>query len=459
MRRPWSTSSAVSSSFRPCLAATRLASQRARGLVPAGTARGLCAVLQHRPRLLHPPQQLQPGPGAGAGRSLAAGATPRSLHCRTELGAGEPALRHGVPSDGVRPLAAGRPCRAAGFAGTDRRRAGRSRLGAAGTDRLDRGRTGCCSATPPRRPRRPLLRQRQIQRPQRRHPKAEADAKAGEAQAKVGANANLPVAKTAVADMPTLAKPTTAKAAAPGPKLATAPHTPAATAARLALRHDATPRRRPRSPSPPLVPRTGAAPPVLKDDTRLRPSAAPADRPQAKAPAATDTKTPSAPNAVAAGAPSPTRRPSPPSRPRLRRRPAPPQARPEPAKPASPEGRRPAGTATGQAGAGEARRSAEGRGTATGSASAAATPPSGRNPHAAAGRQQGTGQGRGRDAARRAGSRLLLRRPCSRRSRPSRSSRRWPCRSRLPPPAPVVQPGGEAAADDKDDEPKKDDKK
>ncbi|MDI1286891.1 MAG: hypothetical protein PSV46_21080 [Reyranella sp.] len=131
------------------------------------------------------------------------------------------------------------------------------------------------------------------------NPKAEADAKArAEAQAKVGANANLPVAKTAIADMPTLAKPTTQKPAAPGPKLATAPNTPAATT-------NATGSTPVKKTAPPLVPRTGAAPPALKDDKA--PAAPAPGTPQAKAPTATDTKAPSLPNAVtpAPAAPAP----------------------------------------------------------------------------------------------------------------------------------------------------------
>src|SRR5439155_10023442 len=81
-------------------------------------------------------------------------------------------------------------------------------------------------------------------------PKAEADAKAkAEAQMKVG---NVPVAKTAVADMPTLAKPAAAATpAAPGPKVATVqPQAPTDDKTKQAV--------------PALVPRQGVAPPELK---------------------------------------------------------------------------------------------------------------------------------------------------------------------------------------------------
>lgn len=161
--------------------------------------------------------------------------------------------------------------------------------------------------------------------------KAEADAKAkAEAQAKVGANANLPVAKTAVADMPTLAKPTTtAKPAAPGPKLATAPATPAATTSTTG---NATATPQAKVTAPPLVPRSGAAPPVLKDDKA--PAAPPAAAPQAKAPAATDTKTPSAPNATTPAPAKPDTTAKPVEPPKAATPATPPQAKPDPAKPA-----------------------------------------------------------------------------------------------------------------------------
>jgi len=160
-------------------------------------------------------------------------------------------------------------------------------------------------------------------------PKAQADAKAkAEAQAKVGANANLPVAKTAVADMPTLAKPTTtAKPAAPGPKLATAPNTPVATT-------NATGTTQGKVTAPPLVPRTGAAPPVLKDDGKAAPATPAPTTPQAKAPAANDNKTPSAPTAT----PGPQATPAEPAKPATP--PAAPGQRATPAelaKPATPQ--------------------------------------------------------------------------------------------------------------------------
>lgn len=170
--------------------------------------------------------------------------------------------------------------------------------------------------------------------PKAADPKAEADAKAkAEAQAKVGANANLPVAKTAVADMPTLAKPaTTPKPAAPGPKLATAPNTPAAPAPAGAT-INATGNTTVKTTAPPLVPRTGAAPPALKDDKA--PAAPAPGTPQAKAPTATDTKTPSAPNAVAP-APTAPAKPAEPAKSATPATPAQPQIKPaEPAKPAT----------------------------------------------------------------------------------------------------------------------------
>ncbi len=161
------------------------------------------------------------------------------------------------------------------------------------------------------------------------------------------------VAKTAVADMPTLAKPaTTAKPAAPGPKLATAPNTPAATTgttgtatttttgtATGTATGNATATPQAKVTAPPLVPRTGAAPPVLKDDKA--PAAPPAAAPQAKAPAATDTKTPSAPAAVppAPAKPDTTAKPVEPPKveqPKAATPAAPPQAKPEPAKPVDP---------------------------------------------------------------------------------------------------------------------------
>ncbi|MPZ32559.1 MAG: hypothetical protein GEV13_16435 [Rhodospirillales bacterium] len=81
-------------------------------------------------------------------------------------------------------------------------------------------------------------------------PKAEADVKAkADAELKT---ANVPVAKTPIADMPTLAKPiATEKPAAPGPKVATTqPRTATDDKSRQA--------------APALAPRQGAAPPELK---------------------------------------------------------------------------------------------------------------------------------------------------------------------------------------------------
>jgi hypothetical protein len=159
-------------------------------------------------------------------------------------------------------------------------------------------------------------------------PKAEADAKAkAEAQAKAGAS--LPVAKTAVADMPTLAKPTTAKPTAPGPKLATAPNAPAAT---INATGSATGTTQGKITAPPLVPRTGAAPPVLKDDGKAPAQPAPVTH-EAKTPAINDNMAPSAP-AQAPGQRAtpaePAKPATPPTAPGQRATPA------EPAKPAEP---------------------------------------------------------------------------------------------------------------------------
>jgi hypothetical protein len=160
-------------------------------------------------------------------------------------------------------------------------------------------------------------------------PKAKADA-----QAKIGANANLPVAKTAVADMPTLAKPTaTTKPTAPGPKLATAPNTPAAT---INATGSATGSTQGKVTAPPLMPRTGAAPPVLKDDNKAPAKPAPAT-PEAKAPAANDNKTPSAPVAT----PAQRATPAEPAKPEAPKAAAPPQTQPAPAAPRPTEIRTP----------------------------------------------------------------------------------------------------------------------
>ena len=112
-------------------------------------------------------------------------------------------------------------------------------------------------------------------------------------KAATDAKASLPVARTAVADMPTLARPaTTTKLAAPGPKLATAPSTPAPT---TNTQGEAV--------APPLVPRIGVAPPILKDDSKVRGLPGPG-HPEARAPAAIDTRVPTAPDATA---PTPAR--------------------------------------------------------------------------------------------------------------------------------------------------------
>jgi hypothetical protein len=132
--------------------------------------------------------------------------------------------------------------------------------------------------------------------PKSSDPKAQADAKAradAQAQAKAGANANAPTAKTAVGDMPTLGRPTaTDKPTAPGPKIASAPNAPAGTTAPSAI-----PNNQSRPATPALVPRTGAAPPQLKDDKATTVPVAPAKpaQPEAKAPAVNST----APNAAA----------------------------------------------------------------------------------------------------------------------------------------------------------------
>ena len=133
-------------------------------------------------------------------------------------------------------------------------------------------------------------------------PKAEADAKA-KAEAEVKA-ANLPVAKTAVAGMATLAKPAaTATPAAPGPKVATVqPQAPTADKSRQAV--------------PALAPRQGAAPPELKGTTTAVP-AQPAQRQASPQPQAAPSAAPQVAPRPAAPAPAPQQ-----------------QAKPEAAKPA-----------------------------------------------------------------------------------------------------------------------------
>ena len=93
MRRRWSPSSAASSSASTLGAAE----QRAGRLVPAGTARGLCAVLHDQSRLLSAASTARRSiQEQVARRSLAARAAPRAAVAEpAELGADEPALRHG----------------------------------------------------------------------------------------------------------------------------------------------------------------------------------------------------------------------------------------------------------------------------------------------------------------------------------------------------------------------------
>jgi hypothetical protein len=99
--------------------------------------------------------------------------------------------------------------------------------------------------------------------------KALPDAKAkADADARARGQANVPIAKTAVTDMPTLGRPAAIQApAAPGPKIATAPNAPPAGASTIPGRPAA----------PLLVPRTGAATPQLPAPAQPRsPIAAPA---------------------------------------------------------------------------------------------------------------------------------------------------------------------------------------
>jgi hypothetical protein len=117
------------------------------------------------------------------------------------------------------------------------------------------------------------------------NPKPDADAKAA-AQARADAHPSLPAAKTPVAAMPTLDKgPVSDKPAAPGPKITAV--TPASTA---------TPGAQP--PLPALAPRTGAAPPVLKDEKAPAAPAKPA-QPEANAP----TPSPAMPHGAAPSKP------------------------------------------------------------------------------------------------------------------------------------------------------------
>ncbi len=143
-------------------------------------------------------------------------------------------------------------------------------------------------------------------------PKVQADAKANaEAELKT---ANVPVAKTAFADMPTLAKPTaTERPAAPGPKVAPA-------------RPEASTDERIRQVAPTLAPRQGAAPPVLKGAVTPIPAqpneAGGPSRQQQAAPQPQAAQPPVAPAAKPA---SPARQQATPEPPAL---PAPAQAKP-----------------------------------------------------------------------------------------------------------------------------------
>jgi hypothetical protein len=121
---------------------------------------------------------------------------------------------------------------------------------------------------------------------------------------------NIPTARTAVADMPTFARPTALQApAAPGPKFAnTRPTAPATDPSKQAV--------------PALAPRQGAAPPELKG--AVTPAPSPAASPPAR-PGEPPKQQQAVPQPPAAPAAQPNRPPPP----------APnPQARPEPPKPA-----------------------------------------------------------------------------------------------------------------------------
>lgn len=157
------------------------------------------------------------------------------------------------------------------------------------------------------------------------------DAKApAEARAKT---ADVPVAKTAVADMPTLARPTAAdqqkKAAAPGPKIAS---TDAKAGVDAKARTAESPEVKTVKPAtPPLQPRQGAAPPALKEtkaapeQARQEPGKPAANQPKEAAPA------PPKP-ALASPDPSPAKRDdAKPNEPK--------QAAPAPEKPNAPQSR------------------------------------------------------------------------------------------------------------------------
>jgi len=136
--------------------------------------------------------------------------------------------------------------------------------------------------------------------------KAEAQAKADaqaktDTQAKAGVSTNLPVAKTAVTDMPALGKPSAAErpTPAPGPKITV--NTPATTAVPNAAR--------PPREAPVLAPRTGPAPPALKDDKTTAAPAGPtpsvAKAVEPPKPAATPASPREAPPAQRQAAPKP----------------------------------------------------------------------------------------------------------------------------------------------------------
>jgi hypothetical protein len=151
----------------------------------------------------------------------------------------------------------------------------------------------------------------------------DANAKA-EAEAKAKAAApNVAVAKTAVAEMPTLAKPATTEAkkpASPGPKVA-ATEPKASTDAK-----DAKPA------APQLRPRVGAAPPQIKEADKPAPAPAPAPAPQA----APLQQKPDAPR-QAAPAPAPQK---PEAQPQQRQE-TPRQAAPAPQRPEAPQQQQP----------------------------------------------------------------------------------------------------------------------
>ena len=132
------------------------------------------------------------------------------------------------------------------------------------------------------------------------------------------ADSSVPVAKTAVAGMPTLAKPAaTEKSVAPGPKLvATQPKAATDDKARQAV--------------PTLAPRQGAAPPELKGPI----TPAPAQPGKPGAPAKPQQAAPQPQTAPPIPAPAPQARPADPDRQQAAPAPGPQQARPgEPPKP------------------------------------------------------------------------------------------------------------------------------